>query len=136
MGELFLMKESKSRCCLDCHYLSKYNQLNALQGGEVVLKTWNSKERSNLSPESGKSLVATCAKEEWIDKAQNSVADTIQRDRSNCVSFADFEDEPRFERVARFQRVKSEERKEKIDKRRFVVLVLIGVAGLIIGAVF
>ena len=136
MGDLFLRKETETQCCLDCHYLSKYNQLNALQGGEVVLLTWNCKERSDLSVESGRNLLATCAKEEWTVSSRRNVADTITQDRRTCVSFANYENEPRFRRVARFQRIKTEERKEKVDKRRFVILVLIGVAGLIIGLVF
>ena len=100
MGERYFRNEKKSRCCLDCHYLSKYHQLKALlEGGETVFVTWNEKERLNLSVEPGKDWRSICAKEEWNEEEKRNMDDTIKRDRSKCVSFANYEKESGLSRI-------------------------------------
>ena len=127
MGELYLKKEKKRRCCLNCHYLSVYDRYPDQR--TVLHRTWYETERTKLEVLVGDGF---CAKGEWsptdIWNLLKGQKELLTTDRYDCPSFEKFNSENRYLDIERFLQAK----KGKTDRNRFVILAVIGLAGLFI----
>ena len=129
MGELYSKKDKKRRCCLDCHYLTVHYYSGDMR--KIHHRTWNEAERLNATVEGGRVI---CAEDEWSKEEEDDWSpeqgNTLTKDRSECPGFEKYRSENRYAYIERFRQIK----KENIDKRRFVILAVIGLASLLVGA--
>lgn len=127
MGEYSVEKEKKKRCCLNCHYLSKHYYSANMD--VLDFRTWNEAERSQRIVKNAK---VVCAESEWSkedeDDWKSSHRNLLTIDRSECTSYEEFDNENRSAYIERFRQAK----KEKRDRNRYMILAIIGLAGLVI----
>ena len=127
MGEL-TFSEDKKLCCLDCHNLTVHYYSGDLR--KIDHRTWNETERFNSTVDGGRVI---CAEDEWSKEEEDEWSpqdrNTLTKDRSECPSYEEYIRENRYSYIERYRQLK----KDNIDKRRFVILAVIGLASIFVG---